>query len=111
MDNKNAAGELVLDTEGNPMEIGAHYATEGEDDNIYLGQDPENRDDMVFRSPFGFMESRKDFRMDKYKRRSDAKLVNKEGRRYRYLSYDYAKGGKKKTKRRKTKRRKTRRRR
>lgn len=29
MNNKNAAGEVVLDTEGNPMEIGAHYATEG----------------------------------------------------------------------------------
>lgn len=29
MDNKNAAGEVVRDTEGNPMEIGAHYATEG----------------------------------------------------------------------------------
>ena len=29
MNNKNAAGEVVRDTEGNPMEIGAHYATEG----------------------------------------------------------------------------------
>jgi hypothetical protein len=101
MDNKNEAGEVVLDTKGNPMEIGAYYATEGEDNNTYLGQHPENRDDMVFTSPFGFMTWRRDFRMDEYKRRrSHAKLVNKYGHRNRYISYDYAKGGRRKTKRR-----------
>lgn len=113
MDNKNAAGELVLDTEGNPMEIGGHYATRGGDDKIYLGQDLENRDNMVFRSPNGFQTWRRNFKINEYKKRSHAILEYRPGGKDVYLSYDDAKGGRRrrKTKRRKTKRRKTMRRR
>jgi len=110
MDNKNAAGELVLDTKGNPMEIGAHYATKEGDDKIYLGQDPANKDDMVFRSPLGFQTWRRNFENDEYKRRSHAKAVYQPGKiDYAREPYDDAKGGrrKRKTRRRKTKRRKT----
>ena len=81
----------------------------GGDDKTYSGQDPENKDMMVFRSPLGFQTWRINFTIDEYKRRSHAKAVYQQGKLdFARDPYDDAKGGKK---RRKTRRRKTRRKR
>ena len=77
------------------------------DDKTYSGQDPENKDMMVFRSPLGFQTWRRNFKIDEYKRRSHAKAVYQPGKLdFAREPYDDAKGGRRrKTKRRKTKRR------